>query len=126
MLARPKRQRNCGERIPRMPRDTFTRDVWCGIKNRNRTVGDLMERDFQESLHGVDTGATRIPRWPTYIHYNPRRDLPLLLAIRNATVICHRQLWNLHSARGVGTCRRSFNWRIRLLTDVGIVQKLLR
>jgi len=84
-----------------------------------------MERDFQETMNAVDTGTTRIPRSPTYIQYNPRRDLPLLLAIRNATFISHRQLWNHLSARGIETCRRSFNWRIRRLTDAGIVQKLL-
>ena len=83
-----------------------------------------MERDFQETVNGVDTGTARIPRSPTYIQYNPRRDLPLLLAIRNATFICHRQLWNQLSARGIETCRRSFNWRIRRLTDAGIAQKL--
>ncbi len=84
-----------------------------------------MERDLQETVNGADSGTTRIRRSPTYIQYNPRRDLPLLLAIRNATFICHRQLWNHLSARGIETCRRSFNWRILRLTDAGIVQKLL-
>jgi hypothetical protein len=84
-----------------------------------------MERDFKETMNGVDTGTTRIPRSPAYIQYNSRRDLPLLLAIRNATFISHRQLWNHLSTRGVETCRRSFNWRIRRLTEAGIVQKLL-
>ena len=84
-----------------------------------------MERDFKETMNAVDTGTTRIPRSATYIQYNSRRDLPLLLAIRNATFISHRQLWNHLSARGIETCRRSFNWRIRRLTDAGIVQKLL-
>ena len=84
-----------------------------------------MERDFQETVNGADPGTTRIRRSPAYIQYNPRRDLPILLAIRNATFICHRQLWDHISARGIETCRRSFNWRIRRLTDAGIVQKLL-
>jgi hypothetical protein len=84
-----------------------------------------MERDYQETVNGSDTGTTRSRRSPTYIQYNPQRDLPLLLAIRNATFICHRQLWDHMSARGIETCRRSFNWRIRRLTDAGIVQKLL-
>jgi hypothetical protein len=84
-----------------------------------------MERDFQEAVSGPDSGTTRFQRSPAYIQYNPRRDLPLLLAIRNATFICRRQLWNHLSARGIESCRRSFNWRIRRLTDAGIVQKLL-
>jgi hypothetical protein len=84
-----------------------------------------MERDFQETVNGADPGNRRIRHSPAYIQYNPQRDLPILLAIRNATFICHRQLWDHISARGIETCRRSFNWRIRRLTDAGIVQKLL-
>jgi hypothetical protein len=83
-----------------------------------------MERDFQEAVNGADTRTTRIRRSLAYIQYNPQRDLPILLAIRNATFICHRQLWDHISAGGIETCRRSFNWRIRRLTDAGIAQRL--
>jgi hypothetical protein len=88
-------------------------------------MGDHVERDSQEIVNGAGPGIRQARRSPAYIQYNPRRDLPLLLAIRNATFISHRQLWNHISARGIETCRRSFNWRIRRLTDAGVVQRLL-
>jgi len=61
-----------------------------------------------------------------YIQYNRQRDLPLLLAIRNATFICHRQLWEHLYAIGIETSRRSFNWRIERLTRAGVTEKLPR
>jgi len=60
----------------------------------------------------------------SYIHYNRERDLPLMLAIRNATFISHRQLWDHVKASGLETSRRSFNWRIERLTRAGVTQKL--
>ncbi len=62
----------------------------------------------------------------SYIQYNRQRDLPLLLTIRNATFICHRQLWEHVYAIGIETSRRSFNWRIERLTWAGLTEKLPR
>ena len=59
-----------------------------------------------------------------YIQYNRERDLPLMLAIRNATFISHCQLWEHVQANGIETSRRSFNWRIARLTQAGVAEKL--
>jgi hypothetical protein len=59
-----------------------------------------------------------------YIQYNRERDLPLMLAIRNATFISHCQLWEHVQANGIETSRRSFNWRIARLTQAGVIEKL--
>jgi len=59
-----------------------------------------------------------------YIQYNRERDLPLMLAIRNAAFISHSQLWDHVQASGVETSRRSFNWRIERLTRARVTEKL--
>jgi hypothetical protein len=59
-----------------------------------------------------------------YIQYNRERDLPLMMAIRNATFISHYQLWEHIQANGIETSRRSFNWRIARLTQAGVIEKL--
>lgn len=79
-----------------------------------------MERDFQEIAEAHHLRPAR----PSFIQYNPRRDLPLLLAVRNATFISHRQLWSHLLASGIETFRRSFNWRIQRLIQAGVIQKL--
>src|SRR5579863_3378568 len=65
-----------------------------------------------------------LPARSPYIQYNRERDLPLMLAIRNATFISHNQLWEHVHARGLETSRRSFNWRIARLTQAGVAEKL--
>src|SRR6201998_3516206 len=80
-------------------------------------MGGHMER------HSAEINAILPARSP-YIHYNRERDLPLMLAIRNATFISHNQLWEHVQARGLETSRRSFNWRIARLTQAGIAEKL--
>ena len=65
-----------------------------------------------------------LPARSSYIHYNRERDLPLMLAIRNATFISHNQLWEHVHARGLETSRRSFNWRIARLNEAGVAEKL--
>ena len=59
-----------------------------------------------------------------YIQYNRERDLPLMLAIRNAVFVSHYQLWDHFQASGLETSRRSFNWRIERLTRAGVTEKL--
>lgn len=73
--------------------------------------------------YSAEIGPALSARSP-YIHYNRERDLPLMLAIRNATFISHNQLWEHVQARGLETSRRSFNWRIARLTEAGVADKL--
>jgi len=51
---------------------------------------------------------------------SPDRDIPLLLQLRNSRFITHQQLfrfmWPLSESN-----RRSFNWRIRRLTEAGYI-----
>lgn len=61
---------------------------------------------------------------PPYIQFNWERDLPLMLAVRNATFISHRQLSEQIRAGGSETGRRSFNWRIERLVRAGMADKL--
>ena len=83
-----------------------------------------MERDFQETVNGAETGTTQIRRSPHT--FNTIRDaispycLPFEMPLSSAIASCGTHI----SARGIETCRRSFNWRIRRLTDAGITQKL--
>ena len=59
-----------------------------------------------------------------YIHFNKERDQRLLLAIRNATFISHRQLWEYVEANRIETSRRSYNWRIDRLIRAGLADRL--
>jgi hypothetical protein len=76
-----------------------------------------MERNSAEMI------PASIERSP-YIQFNWERDLPLMLAVRNATFISHRQLSEQIRAGGIETGRRSFNWRIERLVRAGLADKL--
>ena len=58
------------------------------------------------------------------IRYSQERDLPMLLAIRNATFISHGQLFDHLAAAGSEVSRRSCNWRIKRLVQAGVVTKM--
>lgn len=60
----------------------------------------------------------------TNIRYSLERDLPMLLAVRNASFISHGQLFDQLVARGSEGCRRGFNWRLQRLVKAGVVIKL--
>ncbi len=60
----------------------------------------------------------------TYIRYNEERDLPMLLAIRNASFISHGQMFDQLVAGGSEASRRAFNWRIQRLVKAGVVLKM--
>ena len=84
-----------------------------------------MERDFQETVNGVDTGTTPNSDVRPHTSNTIRGAIfpccwPFEMPRLSAIASCGTTI----SARGIETCRRSFNWRIRRLTDAGIVQKL--
>jgi len=83
-----------------------------------------MERNYQGIAEIFEAEDTRPVRQFSYIQYSSQRDMPMLLAVRNATFICHSQLWEHLSAQGVETSRRSFNWRIQRLTQAGVIRRL--
>jgi hypothetical protein len=73
--------------------------------------------------HPTEIAKAARPR-SRYIQYSRERDLPLMLAIRNATFISQCQLWEHVQANGIETSRRSFNWRIERLTNTGLTERL--
>jgi hypothetical protein len=60
----------------------------------------------------------------TNIRYSLERDLPMLLAIRNASFVSHGQMFDQLVARGSEASRRAFNWRLQRLVKAGVVIKL--
>jgi hypothetical protein len=68
-------------------------------------------------------GRTDEPR-SANIRYSQERDLPMLLAIRNASFITHGQMFDQLVAGGSEASRRAFNWRIQRLVQAGVVTKL--
>lgn len=73
--------------------------------------------------NSADIVPASVERSP-YIQFNWERDLPLMLAVRNATFISHRQLSEQIRAGGSETGRRSFNWRIERLVRAGMADRL--
>ena len=59
-----------------------------------------------------------------YAKYNEKRDLPLLLAVRNSQFITNRQLCAQLLADGTETSRRGFAWRASRLVDLGLIETL--
>lgn len=52
------------------------------------------------------------------------RDIPLLRHVRNARFVSHEQLFELMALDCLGSCRTTFNWRIRRLVKTGHIQRL--
>jgi hypothetical protein len=77
---------------------------------------------FDETM--IEQPATRSGVRLSSIQYSVRRDLPMLLTVRNATFICHAQLFEQLLAAKSEVSRRAFGWRIQRLVDAGLVKKL--
>jgi hypothetical protein len=71
----------------------------------------------------IEQISTERDRRRAAIDYSFERDLPLMEAVRNATFIAQDQLWAEMEAAGVEHSRRSFNWRVQRLAQVGLVTK---
>ena len=56
--------------------------------------------------------------------FNEKRDLPMILAVRNATFISHGQLYAQLLAQGTELNRQGFCWRLKRLVGVGVIQKM--
>jgi hypothetical protein len=80
-------------------------------------LSEAMIEEHEGQVPGV---SSRTP----YIRYSQERDLPMLLAIRNATFISHGQLFEQLVATGSEVSRRACNWRIQRLVRAGVVSKM--
>jgi len=80
-------------------------------------VGEAMIEEYEGQVPGASSRTT-------YIRYSQERDLPMLLAIRNATFISHGQLFEQLVATGSEVSRRACNWRIQRLVRAGVVSKM--
>jgi hypothetical protein len=87
-------------------------------------MGGLMGRNETAVVDGRGEVGPADESRSTYIRYNEQRDLPMLLAIRNASFISHGQMFDQLIARGSETSRRAFNWRIQRLVKAGVVIKM--
>lgn len=83
-------------------------------------MGRLSEAMIEDYVGQVPSDSSR----STYIRYSQERDLPMLLAIRNATFISHGQLFDQLVAAGSEVSRRAFNWRIKRLVQAGVATKM--
>ena len=58
------------------------------------------------------------------LQFNEKRDLPMLLAVRNAMFISHGQLYNQLLSQGSEFNRQGFCWRLKRLVSVGVIHKM--
>jgi hypothetical protein len=58
------------------------------------------------------------------VQFNEKRDLPMILAVRNATFISHGQLYSQLLAQGTESNRQGFCWRLNRLVGVGVIHKM--
>jgi hypothetical protein len=82
-----------------------------------------MERDGEAMTTELETREPVNAR-RSYAQYNEKRDLPMMLAIRNATFISHGQLFSQLLAQGTESNRQGFCWRVKRLIGVGVIQRL--
>lgn len=58
------------------------------------------------------------------LQFNSRRDLPMMMAVRNATFISHKQLYDQLISQGSESNRQGFCWRLRRLVEAGVIYRL--
>jgi hypothetical protein len=58
------------------------------------------------------------------LQFNDKRDLPMLLAVRNAMFISHGQLYSQLLSQGSEFNRQGFCWRLKRLVSVGVIHKM--
>jgi hypothetical protein len=76
----------------------------------------------QEVLIVEDENRNHLRR--SVLHFNPGRDLPMILAVRNAAFISHGQLFSQLVSQGTESNRQGFCWRLKRLVDTGLIQRL--
>ena len=58
------------------------------------------------------------------LHFSPGRDLPMIVAVRNATFISHGQPFSDLVSQGTESNRQGFCWRLKRLVDAGLIHKM--
>lgn len=82
-----------------------------------------MERFSTEEVKGTSSASQDdLPNG--FLQFNPKRDLPMILAVRNATFISHGQLYAHLVSQGTESNRQGFCWRLKRLADAGVIQKM--
>jgi hypothetical protein len=76
----------------------------------------------QEVLIAEDESRDHLRRGA--LHFNPGRDLPMILAVRNAAFISHGQLFSQLVSQGTESNRQGFCWRLKRLVDTGLIHRL--
>jgi DNA-binding transcriptional ArsR family regulator len=80
---------------------------------------------FSESVdlgvNALDGGSQRKERACIFSY---QRDLPMILAIRNAVFISYGQLYSQLRSQGSEKNRQGFSWRLSRLGDLGLVRKM--
>jgi hypothetical protein len=56
--------------------------------------------------------------------FSYQRDLPMILAVRNAMFISYSQLYEQLRAQGSEANRQGFAWRLNRLVELGVIRKL--
>ncbi|HUZ95372.1 MAG TPA: hypothetical protein VMU57_10700 [Edaphobacter sp.] len=79
-----------------------------------------VDQDDREHLSNYDDGDIQREG----LRLGVERDLPLLLATRNATFVSHDQLFQLMIDAKLERDRRCFNWRLRRLIRGAYIRKL--
>jgi len=83
-----------------------------------------MEQPETTLTHEEESGrpATR-ERMRSY-EFSETRDLPMILAVRNAAFISYDQLLEQLKTQGSETTRQGFSWRLSRLVEVGVVRRM--
>jgi hypothetical protein len=82
-----------------------------------------MERYPAEAVMGGGTLSLTGSRQGN-VQFNEKRDLPMILAVRNATFISHGQLYSQLLAQGTESNRQGFCWRLKRLVGVKVIHKM--
>jgi hypothetical protein len=75
---------------------------------------EIMESDVETATKSRQRG----------LQFNSQRDLPMILAVRNATFISHGQLFSQLVYQGTELNRQGFSWRLKRLLSVGVIQRM--
>jgi hypothetical protein len=82
-----------------------------------------MERLLGHEIDGLVV-ETRAPSRAGTLQFSITRDLPMIVAVRNATFISHGQLYSQLTLQGSEANRQGFCWRLNRLVKAGMIQKM--
>jgi len=83
-----------------------------------------MEQPETTLIHVEESNRPPIRERIRSYEFSETRDLPMILAVRNATFISYEQLLEQLKAQGSETTRQGFSWRLSRLVEVGVVRRM--